>query len=107
MTSTNRVALVTGANQGGGPQVAKELVAAGVTVFAGARDLRLGEAAAAASGPGATALQRDVTDRASIAAAAGHRNSQAPARAIGPPATGIRSMADGRKERIDNRAGSA
>ena len=71
MTSTNRIALVTGANQGVGLQVAKELVAAGLTVFVAARDLRLGEAAAAAIGPGATALQLDVTDRASIAAAAG------------------------------------
>jgi NAD(P)-dependent dehydrogenase (short-subunit alcohol dehydrogenase family) len=65
-----RVALVTGANQGVGFQVAKELVANGVTVLVGSRDLARGEAAAKEIGPGAIALQLDVTDLASIAAAA-------------------------------------
>ena len=67
-----RIALVTGANQGVGFQVAKELAAAGVSVYVGARDLGRGEAAAAEIGEGATALQIDVTDLASIAAAADH-----------------------------------
>jgi NAD(P)-dependent dehydrogenase (short-subunit alcohol dehydrogenase family) len=67
---TTRVALVTGANKGVGKQVAKELVANGVTVLLGSRDLAGGEAAAADIGPGATAIQIDVTDSASIAAAA-------------------------------------
>jgi NAD(P)-dependent dehydrogenase (short-subunit alcohol dehydrogenase family) len=66
----NRVALVTGANQGVGLQVAKELVAAGLTVLVGSRDFERGEAAAKDIGPGAIALQLDVTDGASIAAAA-------------------------------------
>lgn len=66
----NRVALVTGANQGVGLQVAKELVANGVTVFVGSRDLHRGEVAAKEVGTGAIALQLDVTDAASIAAAA-------------------------------------
>jgi NAD(P)-dependent dehydrogenase (short-subunit alcohol dehydrogenase family) len=66
-----RIALVTGANQGVGFQVAKELAAAGVSVYVGSRDLGRGEAAAAEIGDGATALQIDVTDLASIAAAAG------------------------------------
>jgi NAD(P)-dependent dehydrogenase (short-subunit alcohol dehydrogenase family) len=66
-----RVALVTGANQGVGFQVAKELVANGVTLFVGSRNLERGEAAAQEIGPGAVALQLDVTDAASIAAAAG------------------------------------
>lgn len=66
----NRVALVTGANQGVGQQLAKELVANGLTVFVGARDFARGEAAAKDIGPGAIALQLDVTDTASIAAAA-------------------------------------
>ncbi|SEP97665.1 SDR family NAD(P)-dependent oxidoreductase [Microlunatus flavus] len=66
----DRIALITGANQGVGLQVAKELVAAGVSVYVGARDLARGEAAAAGIGEGATALQIDVTDLASIAAAA-------------------------------------
>jgi NAD(P)-dependent dehydrogenase (short-subunit alcohol dehydrogenase family) len=64
-----RVALVTGANQGVGLQVAKELVANGVTVLMGSRNLQRGETAAQQIGPGAHALQLDVTDPASIAAA--------------------------------------
>lgn len=65
-----RIALITGANQGVGFQVAKELVANGLTVLVGSRTLARGEAAAREIGPGAIALQLDVTDRASIAAAA-------------------------------------
>jgi NAD(P)-dependent dehydrogenase (short-subunit alcohol dehydrogenase family) len=67
---TNRIALVTGANQGMGKQVAKELVTDGLTVFVGSRDLARGEKAAAEIGDGAVALQLDVTDTASIARAA-------------------------------------
>ena len=62
-----RIALVTGANQGVGLQVAKELVANGVTVLIGSRNFERGEAAAKEIGPGAIALQLDVTDRVSIA----------------------------------------
>ncbi|MGU3316946.1 SDR family NAD(P)-dependent oxidoreductase [Sphingomonas sp. M6A6_1c] len=69
MTDT-RIALVTGANQGVGLQVATELAAHGVTVFVGSRDLVRGESAARDIGPGATAIQLDVTDQASIDAAA-------------------------------------
>ncbi|MGA0566885.1 SDR family NAD(P)-dependent oxidoreductase [Rathayibacter sp. KR2-224] len=65
-----RIALVTGANQGVGFQVTKELVANGVTVFLGSRDLARGETAAQQIGEGALPLQLDVTDRESIAAAA-------------------------------------
>ena len=65
-----RIALVTGANQGVGLQVAKELVANGVTVLLGSRNFERGEAAAKEIGPGAIALQLDVTDSKSIAAAA-------------------------------------
>jgi NAD(P)-dependent dehydrogenase (short-subunit alcohol dehydrogenase family) len=65
-----RLALVTGANQGVGLQVAKELVAHGLTVLVGSRNFERGEAAAKAIGTGATALQLDVTDQASIADAA-------------------------------------
>lgn len=67
--SVERIALVTGANQGVGFQVAKELVAHGVTVLVGSRNFARGEAAAKAIGPGAIALQLDVTDQASINAA--------------------------------------
>lgn len=65
-----RIALVTGANQGIGLQVAKELAGNGVTVLVGSRNLGKGEAAVTRIGPGATAIQLDVTDGASITAAA-------------------------------------
>jgi NAD(P)-dependent dehydrogenase (short-subunit alcohol dehydrogenase family) len=67
---TDRVALVTGANQGVGLQVAKELVANGVTVLVGSRNVERGDAATKQIGPGAIALQIDVTDHASITRAA-------------------------------------
>ena len=69
-TSDDRIALVTGANQGVGLQVAKELVAHGVTVLVGSRNFERGEAAATEIGAGAIALQLDVTDRVSIGGAA-------------------------------------
>jgi NAD(P)-dependent dehydrogenase (short-subunit alcohol dehydrogenase family) len=65
-----RVALVTGANQGVGLQVAKELVKNGVTVLVGSRNFERGQAAATEIGAGAIAVQLDVTDRRSIADAA-------------------------------------
>ena len=64
------VALVTGANQGIGLQIARDLVRHGFAVLVGSRDLARGEAAAQEIGPDAHAIQLDVTDRASIAAAA-------------------------------------
>jgi NAD(P)-dependent dehydrogenase (short-subunit alcohol dehydrogenase family) len=64
------VALVTGANQGIGLQIAKELAANGYTVLVGSRNPRNGEAAAQEIGADAHAIQLDVTDAASIAAAA-------------------------------------
>jgi NAD(P)-dependent dehydrogenase (short-subunit alcohol dehydrogenase family) len=66
----DRIALITGANQGVGKQVAKELAEHGVTVLIGSRDLRRGEEAAAEIGLGTRAVQIDVTDLASIAGAA-------------------------------------
>jgi NAD(P)-dependent dehydrogenase (short-subunit alcohol dehydrogenase family) len=63
------VALVTGANQGIGLQIAKGLVAHGFALLVGSRNLERGEAAAKEVGPDAHALQLDVTDQASIAAA--------------------------------------
>jgi len=65
-----RVALVTGANQGIGLQIAKDLVAHGFTVLVGSRDLARGEEAAKTIEGDARALQLDVTDQASIAAGA-------------------------------------
>ena len=65
----NRVALVTGANQGIGFQIAKELAAKGLTVLVGSRDLANGEKAAEEIGGYAHAIRIDVTDQASIDAA--------------------------------------
>ena len=67
---SNRVALVTGANQGVGLQVAKELVANGLMVLVRSHSFGQGEAAAKEIGPGAIPLQLDVTDLASITSAA-------------------------------------
>ena len=64
------VALVTGANQGIGLQIAKELAAKNFTVLVGSRDLTRGEEAAKTIEGDARVLQFDVTDQASIAAAA-------------------------------------
>ncbi|ACD20659.1 SDR family oxidoreductase [Paraburkholderia phytofirmans] len=64
------VALVTGANQGIGLQIAKDLAARGLTVLVGSRNLERGEAAATEVGLGAVALQLDVTDQASVTSAA-------------------------------------
>ena len=64
------VALVTGANQGIGLQIAKDLVAHGFTALVGSRNLERGAAAANTIEGDARALQLDVTDQASIAAAA-------------------------------------
>lgn len=65
-----RIALVTGANQGVGLQVVKELVKEGHTVLLGSRDPAKGEAAAKEVGDGAIAIQLDVTDKSSIETAA-------------------------------------
>jgi NAD(P)-dependent dehydrogenase (short-subunit alcohol dehydrogenase family) len=64
-----RIALITGANQGVGLQGAKELAAKGVTVLAGSRNLARGEEAVKTIKGDARALQIDVTDGGSIAAA--------------------------------------
>ena len=68
--SDKPVVLVTGANQGIGLQIAKDMAAHGFTVLVGSRDFEKGEAAAAEVGPDAHAVQLDVTDPGSIAAAA-------------------------------------
>ena len=64
------VALITGANQGIGLQIAKDLSAKGFTVLLGSRNIGRGEEAAKEVGPNAIALHLDVTDLASISAAA-------------------------------------
>src|SRR5277367_4949817 len=64
------VALVTRANQGIGLQIAKDLAAKNFTVLVGSRDFARGVEAARTIDGDARAVQLDVTDRASIAAAA-------------------------------------
>jgi hypothetical protein len=64
------VALVTGANQGIGLQIAKDLAAHGFTVLVGSRNFEKGQTAAKSVGANARAVQLDVTDQASITAAA-------------------------------------
>ena len=66
MTTT----LITGANKGLGFEAARQLVAAGHTVYLGSRDADRGREAAALLGAGARAVQLDVTDDASVQAAA-------------------------------------
>ncbi|TDD58920.1 SDR family NAD(P)-dependent oxidoreductase [Kribbella antibiotica] len=62
------ITLITGANKGLGYETARQLVALGHTVYAGARDPERGQAAA--DQLGATFIQLDVTDQASVEAAA-------------------------------------
>jgi NAD(P)-dependent dehydrogenase (short-subunit alcohol dehydrogenase family) len=62
--------LVTGANKGIGKEIARQLLAAGLTVYVAARDA--GRGAAAAEELGGRPLQLDVTDPVSIAAASEH-----------------------------------
>ncbi|WP_428493627.1 SDR family NAD(P)-dependent oxidoreductase [Rhodopila sp.] len=61
---------MTGANQGIGLQIAKELAAKNVTVLVGSRNSDRGVAAAKQVGQDAHAVELDVTDRASVSAAA-------------------------------------
>lgn len=69
-TNNNQpVALVTGANQGVGNEIAKALAANGYIVYVGSRNLENGEKAAAEIGENANALQLDVTQQPTIDAA--------------------------------------
>lgn len=63
-------ALITGANKGIGLQIAKDLAAHSFTVLIGSRNFEHGETAAKSVGADAHAIQLDVTNRDSIAAAA-------------------------------------
>jgi NAD(P)-dependent dehydrogenase (short-subunit alcohol dehydrogenase family) len=71
--STQKVALITGANKGLGFEMARQLGQQGLTVLIAARDLSKGEAAAGklkAEGIDAQPLELDVVNAASITAAA-------------------------------------
>ena len=68
--NTNKIALITGANKGIGFGIAKDLATHGFTVLIGSRNLKNGEEAARSIGAEAHAVQLDVTEPDSIAAAA-------------------------------------
>jgi NAD(P)-dependent dehydrogenase (short-subunit alcohol dehydrogenase family) len=63
-------AVVTGANKGIGKEIARQLAAAGLTVYVGSRDAGRGQRAADEIGGGARLLVLDVTEAKSIADAA-------------------------------------
>src|SRR5690606_32651798 len=69
MTENSRIALVTGANQGIGLQIATDLAASGLTVLLASRNLDRGTAAARTIDGDVHPIQLDVTDDASIRAA--------------------------------------
>ena len=66
----NLVALITGADKGIGKEIARQLADAGLTVYVGSRDAARGERAVEEIGGDTRLLVLDVTDHASIAAAA-------------------------------------
>ncbi|MFC6155312.1 SDR family oxidoreductase [Kribbella jiaozuonensis] len=71
--NTNKIALVTGANKGIGKEIARQLGQAGFTVLVGSRDVARGEVAVkelVAEGLDAIGIQLEVTDEASVRAAA-------------------------------------
>lgn len=73
MSNPTRTALVTGANKGIGLEIARQLTEAGLRVWLGARDVVLGEAAAAglrATGGNVRFVRIDLLDPVVIAAAA-------------------------------------
>lgn len=67
--TTQKIALITGANKGIGRQIAAELIEHGFMALIGARDLNKGQQTAEELGPMARAIQLDVTDSNSIEAA--------------------------------------
>ena len=69
MTENSPIALVTGANQGIGLQIATDLATRGLTVLLASRNLDRGKAAAQTIRGDVRPIQLDVTDQASIQAA--------------------------------------
>jgi NAD(P)-dependent dehydrogenase (short-subunit alcohol dehydrogenase family) len=69
-TMNDSTALVTGANKGIGKEIARQLAAAGLTVYVGSRDRERGQRAVDEIGGNARLLVLDVTNAASIADAA-------------------------------------
>ncbi|HTV24963.1 MAG TPA: SDR family oxidoreductase [Polyangiaceae bacterium] len=103
MKHTSAVALVTGANKGIGHEIARELAARGFTVLVGSRDVSRGQAAAQRIGGDARAIQLDVTDAESIAAAAARIQRELGRLDILVNNAGIaRAHADGTPSSIEN-----
>jgi len=79
MDSSQRIALVTGANKGIGKEIARQLAKQGVFVLVGARDQKRGEAAEAelrSQGLPVQYLAVDITDQASVDQAAAQVSKQ-------------------------------
>jgi len=73
MSEVRKIALITGANKGIGFEIARQLGAQGITILAGVRDQARGEAAVQqlrTDAIDATAVHLDVTNQATIDAAA-------------------------------------
>ncbi|MXN90772.1 SDR family NAD(P)-dependent oxidoreductase [Flavobacterium sp. Sd200] len=68
-TNQTKIALVTGANTGVGFQIARALAENNYIVYVGSRDLKRGETAVSEIGSNAKAIQLDITNSDSIAAA--------------------------------------
>ncbi|HKO30271.1 MAG TPA: SDR family oxidoreductase [Nitrospiraceae bacterium] len=84
MNQINQMAVVvTGASTGIGAACALDCAGRGMTVFAGVRDLRAGEALAAKGGPSLIPITLDVTDEPSIA-----RSVEAVQRVVGDSGLG-------------------
>lgn len=67
--------MATGANQGVGLQIAKELLSNNYIVYLGSRNLNNGEKAAALLGDNAYTVQLDVTKQETITAAMAYKKS--------------------------------
>lgn len=91
--------LVTGGNTGLGKETARQLVAAGHTVYVGARDEERGRAAAEEIG--ARFVQLDVTDDTSVAAALALIESAGGLDVLVNNAGIAKRSADGRSEALD------
>ena len=94
------VALVTGANKGIGLQIAKDLATHGFTALVGSRNLQDGEDAAKIVGDDARAVQLDVTDQSSIAAAAARTERRLVSTASSPAMAAAHSMTSAGRNRF-------